>query len=191
MCVAPRKPAKTRYNFPQLRSEIHRVQKLLKGRDPSRGIHSSVTDRQENGRQTCRSRGTVPPFCSVLTAQGFYWLLIFVTLLFLVLRAWVRYFLQRKRPNLSDLFVLLAWLGYTANGIANLMMSILQFEFSSGGSSSDVSVQASPEKLVQVLKVSYPHLFRRLLIMAVNLRRLHHLSIHGMVHQSVHLGVLL
>jgi len=92
-------------------------------------------------------------FCSVLTTQGFYWLMIFIALLFLVLRAWVRFFIQRKRPNLSDLFVLLAWLGYTANGIANLMMSILQFEFSSGGSNNDVSVQASPDKLVQVLKV--------------------------------------
>lgn len=78
--------------------------------------------------------------------------MIALAFLFLALRAWVR-IIRHQQPNLSDLFVSLAWLGYFVNGIIYTLMSQLQFELSTSKQNTYVDVNADPDKLVQVLKV--------------------------------------
>lgn len=79
--------------------------------------------------------------------------MIVVALVFLCMRAWVRV-IQRKRPNLSDAFVLVSWMAYACNGIIFTLLTILQFDLSSSKqNTSNVDINATPDKLVQVLKV--------------------------------------
>jgi drug/metabolite transporter (DMT)-like permease len=82
----------------------------------------------------------------------FTWLIIALALLFLALRAWVRLF-RRELPNLSDICILFAWLGFVLSGVVFTLLSRLQFELGSSKNST-VDVNADPEKLVTVLKVS-------------------------------------
>ena len=70
----------------------------------------------------------------------------------ILLRGWVRIF-RGQRPNLSDFFVLLAWIGYCTNAITYTLMSMLQFALSSSSNENTMDVSANLDRLVRVIKV--------------------------------------